>query len=624
MHSTFIHRFKTTASTCGLRIFSGFLLVMLLTASAAANISVQTRFEPAHVAMGDTARYVVEITETSTSSMPEPEPIESLPLARSEIPLRNGRTSVSRNTQIINFQAEHQLRYALVFDAQPPGEGKFTVSEFTFSYKGQQLHAPAATLTVTERSADAGPAVDELIFLRLEAPERLYVGQTVPVTLKMYISDDMRLAGLNAFHRDADGFTTTDLPDQASESREVVNGHRYRVLSWPMAVTPISAGNQALNFHFTVTAQLPGRERNRRDPLGRSSPFGGSLFDDFFGRASERFNIYTPATEIEVRRLPTTGQPESFSGAIGDFSLRVSADSKTATVGEPIMLSLQVSGRGNLNRINAPKFPETPEWNHYSPQSEIESEDPLGIRGSKRFDYVFIPEEAGSLQLPEVHFAFFDPESETYVKLTSPPIAVEVAPSARPSQPALPAPQARPDASTDSPRSPALSPEQALLTLDYRPSPGRAPDSNLLEQPGFYIANAAALVALIGVGALVVRRRRLREDPNYAEIRTAQLALKSTLARANAAETKGDAEAFYQSAQEAIRLALTKQTGRNYRSADLATVNAALQQRKDNPDACAAARALFGNADAFRFGGGKQPADLSQARQQLTTVLKAL
>ena len=49
------------------------------------------------------------------------------------------------------------------------------------------------------------------------------------------------------------------------------------------------------------------------------------MFEDFFGR-SEQFNVYTDAEGINVLPLPVEGQPDSFSGAIGDFSIAVTSD----------------------------------------------------------------------------------------------------------------------------------------------------------------------------------------------------------------------------------------------------------------------------------------------------------
>ena len=109
---------------------------------------------------------------------------------------------------------------------------------------------------MAERSADDAPTVDELIFLKADAPQQLYVGQTTPITLKLYISSSVKLRGLNAFERNADGFTISELPEESSEGVEMLNGSRYNVYSWPLTITPISTGLK-LSIHSVRTNARP-------------------------------------------------------------------------------------------------------------------------------------------------------------------------------------------------------------------------------------------------------------------------------------------------------------------------------------------------------------------------------
>ena len=599
---------------------NAFLILSIFAASALdAEIKVSTRFEPPRIAAGNTSKYIVEIVESDGSSMPSPERITSLPIPQSGgLTLRNGSISTGQQTRITNGVREFSSTQQLIIDAAVSEAGSYTIPAYIFEYKGGRLQAPAATLTVVERSVDAAPSVDELIFLKADAPQKLYVGQTTPITLKLYVSDNVQLRGLNAFERSADGFTVSRLPDESIDSTEMVNGRRYRVLNWPMKITPISAGLQDLNFQFTLTAQMPN-QRNTRNAPGRSSPFGGSLFDDFFGR-SERFNIYTEATQIEVRALPAEGRPESFSGAIGDFNMEVYADADVTRVDEPIMLSLKLSGRGNFDRIKGPEMPTNTGWRNYSPEAFFESNDSLALKGVKRFDYVFVPEKSGALKLPEVSFAFFDPKAEKYVELTSPALSVQVAPSNRPS--VAPQPQA-PATDISAPAlnlAQTLTPEKHLLTLDYRPSAGRTIKSNRLFSSWFYGLNTAALLTLIASAIWISKRKRLQQDADAALIHQAKHDLKAALKTSQSS----DAEIFYRSAQEAIRLASTKRIKRNLRSADLSELEEHFKQIGLPEEVIQNTRTLFQDADNHRFSGIISSTDLTSARTRLNTILKAL
>ncbi len=593
---------------------NAFLIFALFTTSTLlAEIRVNARFEPARVAAGGTSQYIVEIVETDDSKKPTAERITSLPIpSDGGLTLRNGHTSSSQSTRIINGVSEYSSIQQLIIDATASTPGSFTIPAYSFEYKGGRLQAPAATLTVVERSADASPTVDELIFLKTDAPEQLYVGQTTPITLKLFVSSSVQLRGMTPFERDADGFTVSDQPEEYSESVEMANGRRYRVYSWPLTITPISAGSQDLDFQLTVSAQMPD-QRN-----ARNSPFGGGMFDNIFGR-SERFNIYTPSTQIDVRTLPSEGKPKSFSGAIGEFNMVVSTDSTSTRVEEPIMLSLKLSGSGNFDRIKGPEMAKTNDWRSYKPESTFEPNDSKPLKGVKRFDYVFIPETAGTLKLPEVKFSFFDPKTKEYVELSSPALTVKVAPSDRPAI----APTAAPTDDDSAPEinlTKALSSEELLITLDYRPKPGRSIETDLLSSSDFYGLNGAAFVALTTAGIVIYRRKCLHQNADYALAHKAKQALKVAVKESQS----NDDAIFYRSAQEAIRLATSARMKRDLRSADFSELEALLKQSQISDTMIEQARALFNEADIHRFSGRTHSADLQRARTQLNTILKAL
>lgn len=599
--------------------FTSALLLCLLALSAFGEISVTATFNPPRIAMGDQSQYIVEIKESDTSKRPDVERVTSLPIPQSGgLALTNGRTSTSQQTSILNGAAEYSVTQQLIIDAKPPQVGSFTIPTYVFQYKGETYRVPAATLQVVERPADAGPTSDELIFLKTNTPTKLYVGQTTPIQLKLYISENVRLTGLNSFDRSADGFTISELPD-SEENTEIVKGLRYRVLTWPLTITPIQTGEQDLNFQFTVSASVPG-QNNRRDPFGNRG-FGGSIFDDFFGR-SERFTVYTEPTQVEVLPLPTSDQPDSFTGAIGDFSIQVYTDRKSTQVGEPIMLSLEISGKGNFDRINGPAIPKTDDWRSYDPESKFQPRSPDNpLSGTKRFDYVLIPNKAGTLEIPELQFAYFEPEAKRYTVLNSPRIPIEVSPSDRPAAPPTPISQASAPKIDALPLQKELSMEEALLTLDYRPQVSKRLSTAPFKDARFWIFNGAAALALALIGFRLRRKRRLSVDTAYADQEAAKQELR---AASKAAQQAHDADQFYASAQKAVRLAVTCRTRQKFRTANINELAAAMQSAGIADETIQQTRELFDIADAHRFAGSTTDGDLSTAKSQLERILKSI
>ena len=604
-----MHRFKFTLA----------LFPWLTALSMSAEISVTAIFNPPRVALGEKANYVLEIKETSTSEQPEIERVTSLPIPQlGGLELTNGRTGTSQQTSIINGAREYSVTQQLIIDADAPRIGTFTLPTYVFQYKGQTLRAPAATLQVVERAADAGPTTDELIFLKADTPGQLYIGQTTSINLKLYIASNVRLSSLSSIDRDADGFTISESPER-QETSEIVNGRSYRVLNWTLTITPIQTGPQDLNFQFTVSVSLPGQNGRTSDPFGGRG-FGSSLFDDFFTR-SERLTLNTEPKTIEVLALPTADEPASFTGAIGDFVMQVYTDRNQTQVGEPIMFSVEISGNGNFDRINGPTIPETTHWRSYEPESNFQPRIAgSALLGIKRFDYVMIPKQAGTLEIPEMRFAYFEPGTQRYTQLSSPAIEIEVSPSNRPATPSGPSTQTAPPASTLLlPLQQELTVEQALLTLDYRP---RSIDATShWNSPSLWSINAAIAVSLVTYGLVLVRKRRLKEDPAYAARQRAKHELRTSKTAAKQAKV---ADHFYAQAQSAIRLAVTYRSGENLRTANIDTLCEAMLKKGLSERVISQTRRLFATADALRFAGKESKSDLAKAKSELEGILKAL
>ena len=604
-----MHRFKFTLT----------LFLWFLALSTSAEISVTTIFNPPRIALGDKAQYILEIKETDTSRQPEIESVTSLPIPQSGgLDLTNGRTSTSQQTSIINGAREYSVTQQLIIDADAPRIGTFTLPTYVFQYKGQTLRAPAATLQVVERAADAGPTTDELIFLKADTPDQLYIGQTTTLQLKLYIATNVRLSSLSSFDRSADGFTISELPG-SQETSEIVNGRSYRVLNSTLSITPIQTGPQDLNFQCTVSASLPGQNNRSRDPLGGRG-FGSSLFDDFFNR-SERLNLKTKPKTVEVLALPTNDEPASFTGAIGDFAMQVYTDRNQTKEGEPIMLSVEISGSGNFDRINGPTIPETALWRSYEPESNFQSRSGgSALLGTKRFDYVMIPKQAGILEIPEIRFAYFEPETQRYTQLSSPGIEIEVSPSDRPAASPGKGMQTAPPPSMEIlPLQQELTVEEALLTLDYLPSSSH--QTSHWNNPRFWSINALIAVGIVTIGLVLRRKRRLKEDLTYADQQSAKRELRTTKAAAQQAKVADD---FYAQAQNAIRLAVTYRSGENHRTANIDTLCAAMLKTGLSEQAISQTSRLFATADALRFAGKKSNGDLDKAKSELEGILRAL
>ncbi|MEM1223154.1 MAG: BatD family protein [Verrucomicrobiota bacterium] len=580
-----------------------FIAFVALSASTQAEVTIQTFFEPSRVKLDDKARYIIRLEETDTKGLPKLEPIEDLALTENMGGLRlaDGRLRRGSSRQIsINGAKTFSDSFDVVIDVIPSRIGTFVIPEHSFTYKGERYTAPAATLTVVERTAPEHPPTEHNVRLLVDAPERLYAGQTTNITVKLYIYSGLDYVQYSQLNSSAPDFVYKADDESAYETTEFLQGWQYKVVNWPVEITPIKSGELSLEFEVIVS---------------QTTGFG------FFSRNRERYSVYSEPTLINVVSLPEEGQPDSFTGAIGDFTIEVFSDQEEAQEGEPIMLSLTVRGTGNFERIGGPEFPTLEEWRNYSPETVFEPNEDIPLSGSKRFDYIFIPQESGSLKLPEVSFAYFDPEFEKYVELTSPPIPVEVTPSATSSFIPSMAKASEGDDSIELKR--MLTSEEALLMLDYQPRETNPIRPTILSHPLFYTANSIALCTLIGSTVICLRRRKLLNDEEYARSKAASESLKQCIKDLDTAQKENQPVEFYKTAQTAIRLGVTKRTGKEFSNASANDLEQCFQNLKLPNETIEATNRIFNHANAALYSNTHQKTDLNDDRAAVESILKA-
>ncbi len=217
-----------------------------------------------------------------------------------------------------------------------------------------------------------------------------------------------------------------------------------------------------------------------------------SLFDA--GGAVERS---TQALGVTVDPIPT---PAGFSGAVGRFRVSASVDKQTLAFGEAATLRVEVEGRGNLKWIERGPDVSVSGAKVYPPQSKsalrVTAE---GMLGSKSWEYVVVPETAGALRVPELAFAFFDPQTQRLEEARTSALELHVA--------AASSAGGAPNAPAGAPAATAASGPALRADLDWRRErlPALSPRGLTLGMMLVLAAHAA-----LALGARLQERRRLR------------------------------------------------------------------------------------------------------------------
>ena len=412
------------------------LIIWLTTLGAlrAADPSVTMRV-PGVVEVGE--RFEIEVVVNARPSSLTPPSFADFRL------LGGPSTSQSSSFSVVNGKTSQSIEtsYSYVVAATKPG--KLTLQPARAVVDGKEYVSPSYTIEVVAASGNSGGEASSnqagqtgqagqtqsgegtassqsgnTLYIRL-IPEKstLYQGEPLAVSLKIFSREQLVSLG-NLTFPDLAGFFRQDIeiPTLDHLERENVNGTLY---------------NTGLLARFVLFPQKSGELRigsfGVDCGIQEAGPaFTGSLFDDFFGsqRTIQR-TISSNSAQIEVLPLPT-GAPESFSGAVGNFQLSISADKEQLKAHEAFSVVVEIKGEGNIRLLDAPPVLFPPEFETYNPKITTEMEV-SGLRGIKKFEYLIIPRRSGSFSIAPVTFSFFDTRNKQYASVTSSALQIEVA-----------------------------------------------------------------------------------------------------------------------------------------------------------------------------------------------------
>ena len=126
--------------------------------------------------------------------------------------------------------------------------------------------------------------------------------------------------------------------------------------------------------------------------------------------------IATQAKSITIKELPSP-EPDSFSGAVGSFTLAARLSSKAILkTGEAIPIVFTLNGMGNADMVNDLKLPELANATWYLDKMDSTGSD--GLTVLKRFTYFITMSEAGNVVITPITFSYFDPAKGSYQALS--------------------------------------------------------------------------------------------------------------------------------------------------------------------------------------------------------------
>ena len=406
----------------------------------------------------------------------------------------------SSSFSFINGQTSSSITYNYIVTAQRAGD--FTIPAMRANVGGQQFASSPLKLQVSKASAPSAAAVNsgnQVAFMRLVVPQqKVYVGQVLAAQLQVFVRDDVEnFANFELTSQPADGMTVGKMV-QGQKSRTQIGNHVYTVVPLLVNLTVNQPGSLALGpFTANAVVVLPSPDQG-----------GDPFFNQFFNQGQQKqVNLVSDQVSLQSLPLPAENVPPNFNGAVGDYTLAVSAGPTNVAVGDPITVRVQVAGRGALDLL---KLPDQSGWNGFKlfpPTSKVDTSDQLGIEGAKTFEEIVTPQNSDVRALPEISFSYFNPGDGQYHTLTQPPMPLEVRSAGSTPLPMLAA--SRNSAPENQAPQDILPVEQQLGTVVRSGAP-------LVAQPAFLAAQSLPLLAFL---AALVWRRRTDHLANHPRLR---------------------------------------------------------------------------------------------------------
>lgn len=402
-------------------------------------------------------------------------------------------------------------------------EGTYALGPFTVTAGGQAHQSNTVKLQVKPASVQNKPDGDRVIFSSIAVDTRtVYITESFTATLKIFI----RRVERNG--RPVEFDLLRNVLDQRSSDLSDFGGSDVRASETTIRD---SQGRQHRYVVYTATKVLRAETAGAFEvgPVFLKANYPTELRANFFGGfdvvSAKVETARTEALTVEVKAPPEANRPDDYNGAIGKFTLDVTAKPDKLELGQAVTLTVNI--RGNpLEGIAGPLLTRNAEL---TSRFEFAQDELSGdIEGdAKVFRRAIFPRQIGEQSVPTISWSYFDTKTERYVSLSSNPIPIVVEPSTNVDVP-----------SSFSSRDGELHEETELTVLAGGIAPIYEDATSVLVDQQFrfstgWMAAVAGSPVLCGLLTLLARHQaRLRGDRGYARRRKAVHRAMSLVSRA--------------------------------------------------------------------------------------------
>lgn len=318
------------------------------------------------------------------------------------------------------------------YSITPKRAGKLTIPPISVDLGGRTIRSDATVVNVREV-----PLAPDFPITVTVPQKTVYVGQPLPVLLEWRLGRNVNAPGatlpISGARHDVFPDSRIASAPTSTQAEMRLDGDRTTVMfsSGAISIERIIVPREAGVITIGPARVDFGAAAGQRAPNVMDMPGADrTIYERVYSQAEP--------VRITVIDLPTEGRPPNFSGLVGNYSIIASADAQTVGVGDPINLSVRITGPQPLSLVPALDLARSMSG---SAEFRVSREPilPEIIGTAAAFRTVIRPRSSSASQIGPISLSYFDPVKRRYESTTSAPIPLKVTPSntiALPEEPA--------------------------------------------------------------------------------------------------------------------------------------------------------------------------------------------
>mgnify|MGYP000713530314 CR=1 FL=1 len=297
-----------------------------------------------------------------------------------------GRTSVSTQTSMVNFQTSRSTRWTTVLIARKAGT--VTIPALTVdNVRTQPIEVKVLA------ADDKNAAKQQDIFITNEiSSDNIYVQQQLTLTVKLHFSAELKRGSLT--EPTLIGANIVQI-GKDQESEQIINGKRFRVIERTYAINPQESGEfNILSARFSGEIMMPSARRSNFLSFAETKPVS-VVGDDI---------------PLTVRPIPVSYQGQWLPSEILTLHQEWQPNPNNFKVGEPITRTISLTAAG-LSKEQLPKITfEVPRGlKVYPDQAELHSSLTKDRFVSQQVqNFAIVASRAGEYELPAITIPWFN------------------------------------------------------------------------------------------------------------------------------------------------------------------------------------------------------------------------